>query len=85
MPDGQEMLNKYCKEPQGIPWFTILDGNGKELVNSTGPEGNVGCPVAESEIAYFMEMIEQTSKESTKESLASIKKSLEDYTEKWRR
>jgi len=84
MEDGQEMLNKLCKEPQGIPWFAILDGDGTELVNSTGPDGNCGCPVTGPEIAHFIEMIKRTSKEPTEESLAAIQKSLEDYTAKWR-
>ncbi len=84
MKDGQDLLDSYCKEPQGIPWFTILDGDGNELVNSTGPEGNCGCPVTKPEIAHFMNMIEQTTEAPSEDSLAAIRKSLEDYTAKWR-
>jgi hypothetical protein len=84
MPDGRDLLRDYCKKPGGIPWFTILDGEGNELVNSTVPKGNVGCPVQDFEIAHFMEMIKQTSKDPTEENLVSIKKSLENYTAKWR-
>ena len=84
MKDGRDILRDYCKYRQGIPWFTILDADGNELVNSTGPEGNCGCPVTKAEIAHFMNMIKQTTEAPSKDSLATIKKSLEDYTANWR-
>jgi len=84
MEDGRDILTKYCKEPQGIPWFTILDGEGNQLVNSTGPDGNCGCPVTEPEIDHFMDMINQTSKDPSEDNLTAIQKSLEAYTAKWR-
>ncbi len=45
---------------EGIPWITILDGEGTELITSDGPGGNIGCPITDEECAYFVTMIEQT-------------------------
>ena len=28
----------------GIPWMVILDTDGKELISSDGPKGNIGYP-----------------------------------------
>ena len=84
MENGSEVFKEHCEKPGGIPWFVILNGDGKALANSNGPDGNCGCPVAESEIAHFMSMIEKTCKQPTKEGLAAIKKSLEEYTAQWR-
>ena len=42
----------------GIPWMVITDASGTELITSDDPKnGNAGCPVTESERAWFMEML----------------------------
>ena len=28
----------------GIPWFAVVDADGKVLANSEGPKGNIGYP-----------------------------------------
>lgn len=47
--------------PGGIPWFFIMDGDGKVLITSDGPNGNIGCPYKDAEIAHFMRMVKTTS------------------------
>ena len=84
MKDGSELLNEQREESGGIPWFAILDGDGKQLVNSTGPDGNCGCPVAPKEIDHFITMIKETSSDPSEDSLAEIRSSLEEFTAKWR-
>lgn len=37
----------------GIPWMAFYDGSGKEIIDSDGPNGNVGYPVKDEEIAHF--------------------------------
>ena len=59
----------------GMPWMVILDGSGKELVTSVGPQGNVGCPVEPFEIEHFVEMIKQTS-DANEEQLKAISDAL---------
>ena len=58
-----------------MPWMVILDGDGKELITSVGPEGNVGCPVQPAEVDYFVTMIESSSS-SNEQRLEEIRKAL---------
>ena len=55
--------------------MVILDGDGKELITSVGPEGNVGCPVQPAEVDYFVTMIESSSS-SNEQRLEEIRKAL---------
>jgi hypothetical protein len=68
----------------GIPWMTILDGDGTELVTSDGPAGNIGCPITEDECAYFVQMIEQTIQHAPESRVAEIAKALDEYAQKRR-
>ena len=63
----------------GIPWITILDGDGEELVTSDGPNGNIGCPITEEECAYFITMIEKTIQHAPKGRIAEIADALEEH------
>ncbi len=62
--------------------MVILDADGKELVTSDGPKGNVGCPMLPEERAFFIEMLEKTSRKMGKDEMAVVKKSLAAYAEK---
>lgn len=44
----------------GIPWIAIVDAEGKELITSDAPGGNIGCPVSPPERAWFLEMVDRT-------------------------
>jgi hypothetical protein len=64
----------------GIPWLTVLDGAGKELVTSDAPKtGNIGCPVEPHEIAWFRTMLERTKKRLTPGDLDAVQKANEAY------
>jgi hypothetical protein len=65
----------------GIPWITILDGDGMELVTSDGPDGNIGCPITEQECAYFIEMLEKTVQHAPPQRITEITKALEEYAQ----
>lgn len=67
----------------GIPWMTVLDAEGKELVTSDGPKGNVGCPAQPEEIVWFRKMLEQTKKRLTAEDLDAIRKTNEAFAARW--
>ncbi|MGB1929725.1 MAG: hypothetical protein ACPHO8_10470 [Mariniblastus sp.] len=76
MDGGQEMFDQMKKDLSGgMPWMVILDGDGKELITSVGPEGNVGCPVKPDEVDYFVEMIRSTSS-SDEQRLEEIREAL---------
>jgi hypothetical protein len=72
-------------EGGGIPWMAILDGDGKQLVTSDGPKGNIGCPFEPHEIAWFRTMLEKTRGKLTDEDLQAIQAANEAIAEKWRK
>jgi thioredoxin-related protein len=76
MTGGKEVMLKIRgAEAGGIPWFAFLDGQGKALATSDGPEGNVGFPYQPAEVDHFLGMLKQST-ELTPEQLAAIAKAL---------
>ncbi|MGY8747529.1 MAG: hypothetical protein ACKVHR_05665 [Pirellulales bacterium] len=65
----------------GMPWMVILNGDGKEMITSVGPEGNVGCPVQPAEIDHFVTMI-QSSSSSDEQRLEKIRVALMNRKDK---
>ncbi|NRA95209.1 MAG: hypothetical protein HRU14_03270 [Planctomycetes bacterium] len=63
----------------GIPWMVILDGDGKQLVTSDGPKGNIGCPIQPHERAFFYEMLAKTRKHMSDEEAGAVKAGLEAF------
>jgi beta-lactamase regulating signal transducer with metallopeptidase domain len=45
----------------GNPWMAILNSDGKPLVTSDGPQGNVGFPESAQEVSYFEWMLRGTA------------------------
>ena len=65
-PGAKEFRTKYGGDGQGIPFWLILDKDGKLLADSKlrvagaspdTPGTNVGCPAAEEEVAYFIDLL----------------------------
>ena len=74
---GADVIDKRIrKKGGGIPWFAILDAEGKVLITSDGPKGNIGYPVKPAEIAHFIRMIKETSRNITSEQISTIEKAL---------
>jgi thiol-disulfide isomerase/thioredoxin len=84
MPGGQSILEEYCKKPGGIPWTVILDSQGKALVNSDGPQGNIGYPAEPHEIAHFLVMLKQTLRTLSADDLNRIDQALQEAGERIR-
>lgn len=69
-PGASDMRDKYYGKDQGIPFWLILDKDGKLLADSKmraageGPEKgqNTGCPAAENEVNYFIDVLKKSSK-----------------------
>ena len=77
MIGGKEFAAKIRdNKPGGIPWFTILDAEGKKLITSDGPDGNVGFPVKPQEVEHFINMFQQTVTNIKPEQLQKIKTQL---------
>jgi|TARA_B110000495_G_C22584932_1_gene351047 hypothetical protein len=68
----------------GIPWITILNADGQEIVTSDGPQGNIGCPITKGECGYFITMIEKSSQHASTEQVTDIAKALDEYAQKRR-
>jgi thioredoxin-related protein len=79
---GIDMMKSFNGDPNGgIPFWVVLDANGKMIGNSYAPpadgtpatsKNNVGCPAEAGEVAYFIKLLKASSKMSD-EQLAAIK------------
>jgi thiol-disulfide isomerase/thioredoxin len=77
MPGGQSVLDEYCKTPGGIPWTVILGADGKAIVTSDGPKGNIGYPAEPHEVAHFLAMLKQTARSLDASDMARIEGALQ--------
>ncbi len=68
----------------GIPWITVLDSMGRELITSDSPDGNIGCPISEAECDYFVSMIEMTIQHASRERITAIAEALDAYADQRR-
>ena len=83
MTNGKEVgMRLRGTDRGGIPWITILDAEGKELINSDGPKGNVGCPVQPHERSHFMTMLKKTAQKMSEKDIAVVKEELDAFAEK---
>lgn len=83
---GVEVMKQYGGDNQGLPYWVVLDENGKLLANSLikaddinldAKQGNnAGCPATDNEIPYFLRVLKNTSKLNDSE-LEIIKKRFE--------
>ncbi len=60
----------------------IVDGEGKDIADSNGPGGNIGCPNTDEEIAVFIEIVKKVRLALTDDDLAALRKSLVAHREK---
>ncbi len=69
-PGANELRTKYHGDSVGIPFWFILDKDGKLLADSKiRPDGaafdangdNVGCPSEEKEVVYFIKILKATT------------------------
>jgi thioredoxin-related protein len=77
---GDDLLKRYnAGKGSGIPWFVMLDETGKALIDSNGPDGNIGYPTAEEPvgIAHLMRMFKESAPRMTDEQIAYLKSTLE--------
>lgn len=57
---GQAMLDEMRQGASGgIPWFVFLEPDGTVVTNSNGPNGNLGCPWTDEEIAAFGDVLKK--------------------------
>jgi thioredoxin-related protein len=86
MTGGKEIQKRYQPATSGgIPWFAILDAQGKSLVTSDGPKGNIGYPAAPEEIDHFLAMVKGQGRRIDAHQLDQLRKSLEENAERIKR
>lgn len=61
-PGALELNKKWGGENQGLPYWVVLDKNGKILGDSQRiPSENVGCPAQPEEVAHFITVLKKSS------------------------
>lgn len=65
-PGASEMMEQFgSSEREGIPYWAVLDAEGKLLADSRidGQAGkNSGCPAKEEKVDYFIKVLQKTSR-----------------------
>ncbi|MEG1199069.1 MAG: thioredoxin family protein, partial [Algoriella sp.] len=61
-PGGAEINEKLGGKDQGLPFWVILDANGKVLEDSRVNGENIGGPASEDEVGNLIAKLETTSK-----------------------
>jgi thiol-disulfide isomerase/thioredoxin len=57
-----EFLTKLGGADKGLPYWYVLDKDGAVLSDSQyNPGKNTGCPASEEEVAYFINVLKQTT------------------------
>jgi len=77
--EGSEQLARRLGSKDGIdgiPWFAVIDAQGKVLATSEGPKGNIGFPDTDVEVAHFFAVLHATAKGITPGEIETITKAL---------
>ncbi len=63
-PGGKEIMKKLGGEKSGLPFYAILNSQGKKLANSNvmPKDMNLGFPGSDEELAAFKSLLKKTSK-----------------------
>jgi thiol-disulfide isomerase/thioredoxin len=82
---AQELREKYKESKSGgVPWFTILDADGKLLITSNAPANkdepagntNIGFPSEKEGIEHFVRMLRETAPRLPGAKLAELREAL---------
>jgi thioredoxin-related protein len=80
---GKEVMSSYRgARSGGIPWYTILDTNGKSLATADGPQGNIGYPFKPEEIDLFVGLIKGQARHIDEPQLQTLRRSLVEACER---
>ena len=73
---ARDIEKRYVDKEQGLPWFAFVDGDGKALITSTAPKGNVGHPYQPDEVAHFKVMLQTVKRHLTDAEIDALITSL---------
>jgi RNA polymerase sigma factor (sigma-70 family) len=82
--NAEAVRRRYQEKPDSsVPWYAILDANGKMLASSSVPQDsrggkarNIGYPSSPADVEYFVKMIERTAPRMSKEEIGELRKAL---------
>jgi thiol:disulfide interchange protein len=62
-PGGKALMSEFGGEKSGLPFYVVLDGKGKKLVNSNLMPGdsNIGFPGAPEELDAFASILKESA------------------------
>lgn len=60
-PGADKLFKDWGAGNEGIPFWVIMDKDGKVLADSKDSGSNVGCPATAGEVAYFIKVLKMTS------------------------
>ena len=75
MPDGKAVFSKYAEV--GAPSWVILTPEGKVIISSYGPFGNVGYPAEPNESGYYLGALKKASPAITSDELKTLAQQLQ--------
>lgn len=66
-PGGADLMKTLGGDKGGIPFYAIMNSDGKKLIDSNRPvpgkePANIGHPMAPEEVAHFMKMLRISAK-----------------------
>lgn len=77
MTGADVVLDRYKgAKSGGIPWYAILDAEGKKVVDSDGPNGNIGYPLQPDEIVHFLAMLRKAPTAMSSADLEAVSAAL---------
>jgi uncharacterized protein YyaL (SSP411 family) len=77
---ADDVLKRYAGEQRGgIPWFAFIAPDGKAIITSTGPKGNVGMPWEPHEVEHFRTMLEKAKTRLTDADVAALIASIQAF------
>jgi len=71
-PGGNELLKTYKGDQAGLPFWVILDKNGKRVTDSFSQGQNLGGPSEPWEVRVFIRKLRKVVPELTKEDKKAI-------------
>ena len=77
MAGGESLRKQFDKGSGGVPWYVILDGDGKELISANNDGQNIGYPAREQEMEHFIAMLDKACPNITDEEKATVRRVME--------
>ncbi|MCG8652798.1 MAG: thioredoxin family protein, partial [Pirellulales bacterium] len=78
--DAEKIMATYRGDASGgVPWWVIVDDQGKTLITSNTTEGdNIGFPSSPAGRAHFRNMLQQTARSLTPDQIDNLVSALEN-------